>query len=771
MKKLIKKYGSGNAISTGGTENTSPLTGNAAYDYSNNFENQLLNRLKNNQGMSGGWNLGGSVNSLGGDIASTLGGSVAKSVGKELIANGSKAALGSAAKSGLSSGLKGLTSSAGLWGAAMGVASSLIGNKSEYSGDKGGITQGLDSAFDTVSDALMLAGPAGTTAGLIMKGGNLLGKGLNKWTGSGTDGMTTTDAVLGSSFFNLLPISMINGWAGKRSNSMGLTGWQDQENLNNVWNAYTGSQKQDMTASRLANKKYGLLSEESRQEANDKINVANMNRSSLENMSDVTTLGNIRGNGMVSINNQNYYNKLLGGINANSTYIGRSGLKLPTATDIQDIRKKMNSRNNTLKKQRELINKIDTSKEIDKIDISDVTKVPQFKEGGTVNVIPEGALHARLNKMEGGGETITKKGIPVVDNNGTQQAEIENNEIIFRKEVTTEIEKLEKDGSDQAAIQCGKLLAFEILENTEDRTGLTQTLKKGGPVKPLSEGTSNAITGSISGIFNGISTGINAQEKINQEKIQQEAIDNYNNSITNQKALTRAQNNTINSLFQFTHEYNPGQNTAIGTMDIDQKQLDNAVKQQQESSELQNTQRYVDLVNADQEIQNSQNKANKANAIVGVLGSTASALGQKAINNYNTTGNIFKEKVTSGQEGTKLNIDKIKETASKQNPPFLQRILNNNRTSIVIPILHGKQNTEPSTHLMSSMDNIVFPLVQMENNKLISFIDDKGEPKWQEARENAIKHNNYIEFESPEEADWYANNYKQFYPEYFNNKF
>ena len=373
--------------------------------------------------------------------------------------------------------------------------------------------------------------------------------------------------------------------------------------------------------------------------------------------------------------------------------------------------------------------------------------------------------------MEGGGETITKKGIPVVDNNGTQQAEIENNEIIFRKEVTTEIEKLEKDGSDQAAIQCGKLLAFEILENTEDRTGLTQTLKKGGPVKPLSEGTSNAITGSISGIFNGISTGINAQEKINQEKIQQEAIDNYNNSITNQKALTRTQNNTINSLFQFTHEYNPGQNTAIGTMDIDQKQLDNAVKQQQESSELQNTQRYVDLVNADQEIQNSQNKANKANAIVGVLGSTASALGQKAINNYNTTGNIFKEKVTSGQEGTKLNIDKIKETASKQNPPFLQRILNNNRTSIVIPILHGKQNTEPSTHLMSSMDNIVFPLVQMENNKLISFIDDKGEPKWQEARENAIKHNNYIEFESPEEADWYANNYKQFYPEYFNNKF
>jgi hypothetical protein len=39
-------------------------------------------------------------------------------------------------------------------------------------------------------------------------------------------------------------------------------------------------------------------------------------------------------------------------------------------------------------------------------------------------------------------------------------------------DVTTELEKLMKDGSDNAAIEAGKLLVKEIFENTDDRTGL-----------------------------------------------------------------------------------------------------------------------------------------------------------------------------------------------------------------------------------------------------------------------------------------------------------
>jgi len=36
-----------------------------------------------------------------------------------------------------------------------------------------------------------------------------------------------------------------------------------------------------------------------------------------------------------------------------------------------------------------------------------------------MNVIPEGSLHARLHHMENA-ENFTKKGIPVIDNNGEQ---------------------------------------------------------------------------------------------------------------------------------------------------------------------------------------------------------------------------------------------------------------------------------------------------------------------------------------------------------------
>lgn len=99
---------------------------------------------------------------------------------------------------------------------------------------------------------------------------------------------------------------------------------------------------------------------------------------------------------------------------------------------------------------------------------------PKFKDGGKVNVIPEGELHARKHNMDI--EGITPKGIPVVvekaDGGVVQQAEIEKNEIIFNLEVTKKLEKLMKEDTDEAAIEAGKLLVQEILHNTEDRTGL-----------------------------------------------------------------------------------------------------------------------------------------------------------------------------------------------------------------------------------------------------------------------------------------------------------
>ena len=105
----------------------------------------------------------------------------------------------------------------------------------------------------------------------------------------------------------------------------------------------------------------------------------------------------------------------------------------------------------------------------------------KFQSGGSINVIPEGALHARKHNMDIDG--ITKKGIPVVSEgeNGKveQQAEIERSEVILRLEVTKKLEELQKDyyndnytqkQKDEFAIEAGKLLAYELLYNTIDNT-------------------------------------------------------------------------------------------------------------------------------------------------------------------------------------------------------------------------------------------------------------------------------------------------------------
>ena len=103
----------------------------------------------------------------------------------------------------------------------------------------------------------------------------------------------------------------------------------------------------------------------------------------------------------------------------------------------------------------------------------------KYRAGGQFNIIPEGALHARLHHMEDA-DNLTRKGIPVVseeDGKIQQQAEIERSEIIFRLEATKKIEDLRKKYKDasgkekeQIAIEAGKFLTNEIMNNTIDNT-------------------------------------------------------------------------------------------------------------------------------------------------------------------------------------------------------------------------------------------------------------------------------------------------------------
>lgn len=107
-----------------------------------------------------------------------------------------------------------------------------------------------------------------------------------------------------------------------------------------------------------------------------------------------------------------------------------------------------------------------------------IQEPPKFKDGGKLNVIAEGSLHARKHDLEKTNPelkgVITHKGIPVISHSEggeiIQHAEIEGGELILNKDLTVKLEELFKDGSEEAMIKAGKLLTTAILRDTEDRT-------------------------------------------------------------------------------------------------------------------------------------------------------------------------------------------------------------------------------------------------------------------------------------------------------------
>ena len=364
---------------------------------------------------------------------------------------------------------------------------SFIPEKSVYSGTNGDITRTADSIYDTASDVVGSIPGWGTVAGLAMKGVGVLSKGVAA-LGGGTDGMTKTDALLGSNFFQLTPMGLINGFFGKRSHTLD-NGEAEQEAIAGSGSSYTGSVHQWQDAAKYSHKKYGLFSGGARRRANRKIDTANRTMDVIEGINTTAQNNLERANAMADTYNMAYQMNLNGGYDP-TTQIGRNGLKIQYLKRARKIvnkmkdQKRFNSKDDKLQDKKEISSHknggVLTEEFFNPIDWQptiSINSIEKFQNGGSVNVIPEGALHARLHHMEDAKE-LTKKGIPVVDNNGNQQAEIERNEIIFRKEVTDKIEELMKDDSDKAAIECGKLLATEIVENTDDKTGLVPELLK-----------------------------------------------------------------------------------------------------------------------------------------------------------------------------------------------------------------------------------------------------------------------------------------------------
>lgn len=321
--------------------------------------------------------------------------------------------------------------------------------------EQSALTTGLNQGYDAAANMISSVPGVGTIVGGAMKIGGMLSDGLTA-LGVGTDQMTTTDKILDSKFMKLTPMGLVNAFGAKKADTI----YKDNETWEQQGSAYGGSMTKVDNALTKSGKKYGAFSGKARRKANAQIAEAKRQQNLVSDINqeaqDAFAASNYSGIGL--------RNELALSGGYRNMAVGRNGMKILDA-ESQWAREVLTKA------------KIRPKEKLEE-------QPPKFAEGGTVNVIPDGALHAHKHHLEDISpeyEQVTSKGIPVVteEEGGKlkQHAEIERNEIIFRLEVTKKLEELMKDGSDDAAIEAGKLLAHEIINNTVDNTGLMEVVE------------------------------------------------------------------------------------------------------------------------------------------------------------------------------------------------------------------------------------------------------------------------------------------------------
>lgn len=350
----------------------------------------------------------------------------------------------------------GLGSSMNIAGIAGNVLGAFADDRASLSGEYGQLSKNSEMVADTVLSSIPGFGQA--YAAINGVSDFLAGK----YDNLSTAGSTKSDAIM-----DAIPLlGLANAAAGKEMNKLDY----DIEAWNTVGSSYAGSQKSVKDASDNTGGRYGWLStitgeyqkdlEQQREAERQQTLVSRISDEATENSQIASsTLQEAMLNQQKKLQGQGY------------TFRVQKGIKLPSKEEIQRTKKLLNE-------PKVIIPSCSPDYSIlfknGGIIEEKPIQIEEFKEGGKMNIIPEGELHARLHHMEQ--EGITKKGIPVISEEEggeiIQHAEIERNEIIFRLEVTKKLEELMQDGSEEAALEAGKLLADEILNNTEDRTGL-----------------------------------------------------------------------------------------------------------------------------------------------------------------------------------------------------------------------------------------------------------------------------------------------------------
>ena len=411
-----------------------------------------------------------------------------------------------------------VTGVAGIAGQAADTLDNMFFSK-QHANDSG-LTKGLNNAYDSISNAAMMFSPVGTVLGGAMKAGKLLGDGLTALVGGGTDQLTTTDKIMDSTLGRLSGLGLINSLGSKRTKDFSL----NKDTIEKVGGSYAGAVNTMEEAASKAGKKVGLFSGTSgfnkligkaQTFTNQTTRIANTYQDQLANKSDLAYtryvqdinggpqqyIQRVKHGAILQRINLRKHRK--GGVLSNQLH---SKINLET----QEVEWKpvinINQETPEFKEGGELVNNQETIQETNSVWQPNINleTIQIMEEGGRTdkpkqesdkieetnqkNVIPEGALHAHKHHMENA-EDLTKKGIPVVDNKGEQQAEIEREELILSLEVTKQLENLYKryqedtntqQEKDELAIEAGKLLVYEILHNTIDRTGLIKECKKGG---------------------------------------------------------------------------------------------------------------------------------------------------------------------------------------------------------------------------------------------------------------------------------------------------
>ena len=205
-------------------------------------------------------------------------------------------------------------------GAAADMLGSFMPQKPEYAGDYGGITQGMDAAYDGISDAAMNLPPVGTMLGGIMKAGKFINQGLNA-LGVGTDGMTKADAILGSSFLALTPFGLINSLGAKKSDSFS----KNTEVFAEMGSGYGGSNDQADLGANKSGKKFGTFSRKGLRTANAQIAEANRQQTLISGIQDDMHTQNALSASMSDTLGNAYQNKLNGGYQQNYVQAARRG--------------------------------------------------------------------------------------------------------------------------------------------------------------------------------------------------------------------------------------------------------------------------------------------------------------------------------------------------------------------------------------------------------------------------------------------------------------